>query len=127
MLNNQEKTYTAVYMVDSDWNTIDPMSPTRLTRSSSQETNEDGSITPQSSQSWLRPESEEAPRQSETIPVPNLDNDQDLDEIPHRTRFQLEEPDQNNNRENCRKLNCPSLSSFHELFRQAQGLQQTLR
>ena len=126
--------------VDFKWRSIEPMNPPpppdvdnrvfpmnqipTSNRSASQ-TIESNSITPQSSQSWIRPESEEPPqRQSENIPVPGPENGPDLDETLRRTRFMIEEPEGRNNRDSRREQTRPALTTFQELFRQVQGLQQ---
>lgn len=128
-----EDSFFSSFMMSVDWRSIDPMNPPppdvdnrvfpTSNRSASQTTGSN-SITPQSSQSWIRPESEEPPqRQSENIPVPGPENDPELDDTPRRTRFRIEEPDDRNSRDSRREQNRPALTTFQELFRQVQGLQ----
>ena len=127
------------FMMSVDWNTIDgensslppdvdnrvfPTSIPASDRSASQ-TTESNSNTPPSNHSWLRPASEEPTQtQTENIPVPGPENDPDLDETPRRTRFMIDESEGRNNRESRREQNRPTLTTFQELFRQVQGLQQ---
>ena len=58
-------------MLNSDWKTAGLMSiTTRLIRPRSQERNEDGSITPESGQSWSKPEPEETQNSQKLFQFP---------------------------------------------------------
>ena len=79
-------------------------------RSNSQMSN--NSTTQLSSQSWLEPESGEALRQSEDTPVPDLDNNQNLEGHSQRTHVGQAEPEQEGGRGQRKEQNTPSTISF---------------